>query len=241
MTSQRARLDLKPIDIPRPADVYADLIREKIVAGELAVGTQLPPERMLVEESGLTRAVVREALQRLQRQGLIVTKPGRGGGSVVSRPNAEAFMTSVDLHLQGWAPGTQMLFESRQVIEPWCAYFAAERRTAKDLEELISSNDRARAAVGDFGTFIECKVAWHTTLAVASHNDLLSTFMEAVSRAILRQTDVEEHHDPEAMRQSLDAHQAITDAIAEGDAARAYRLMTHHAHTPPLVATPPPP
>jgi DNA-binding FadR family transcriptional regulator len=233
-----ARLHIGAIRVPRPADVYADLIRDKILEGELPVGTPLPPERILVEESGLTRATVREALQRLQRQGLVVTKPGRGGGSVVSRPTASMFMSSVDLQLQGWAPGTQMLFESRQVIEPWCAYFAAERRTEADLRMLHEINDRSADAMSDLEAFIECKVSWHTTLAAAGHNDLLSTFMEAVSRAILRQTDIEAHRDPEAMTRSLDAHRAITRAIAERDPSVAYRLMTQHAHTPPLIDSP---
>ncbi|WP_317451329.1 FadR/GntR family transcriptional regulator [Gordonia jinghuaiqii] len=236
MTTQRARLDIGAVEVPRPAEVYANLIRDKILGGDLPVGTQLPPERLLVEESGLTRAVVREALQQLQRQGLVVTKPGRGGGSIVSRPTAAAFMSSVDLQLQGWAPGTQMLYESRQVIEPWCAYFASERRTDADLRTLSAIDDDSAAAMHDLSAFIECKVHWHTALATASHNDLLSTFMEAVGRAILRQTDVEAHRDVDAMRRSVDAHREITMAIADGAADVAYQLMTRHVNTP-LVST----
>jgi GntR family transcriptional regulator, transcriptional repressor for pyruvate dehydrogenase complex len=230
---QRARLTIGAIEIPRPADVYADVIRDKILSGELPIGSQLPPERVLVEESGLTRSIVREALARLQRQGLVVTKPGRGGGSVVSRPTPSAFMSSVDLQLQGWAPGTQMLYESRQVIEPWCAYFAAERRTDGDLERLHRINEEAAESTSDLERFIDCKIRWHTAIATASHNDLLSTFMEAVSRAILRQTDDEAHRDPAAMQRSLNAHLAVTRAVGEGDSATAYRLMTQHSSTPP--------
>lgn len=235
MPEQRARLNIGAVEVPRPADVYADLIRDKILDGELPVGSQLPPERMLVEESGLTRAIVREALQRLQRQGLIVTRPGRGGGSIVSRPTASMFMSSVDLQLQGWAPGTQMLFESRQVIEPWCAYFAADRRTACDLNALDVINDESARAMSDLAAFIDCKIRWHRALATASHNELLATFMEAVSRAILRQTDNEEHRDREAMTRSIEVHRAITRAIADRDSGLAYQLMTQHAHTPPLI------
>lgn len=232
---QRARLNIGAVEIPRPADVYADLIRDKILSGELAVGTQLPPERILVQESGLTRSVVREALARLQRQGLVITTPGRGGGSVVSRPTPSAFMSSVDLQLQGWAPGTQMLYESRQVIEPWCAYFAAERRTDDDLRRLHLINDEAAASTSDLSRFIDCKIRWHTAIATAGHNDLLSTFMEAVSRAILRQTDHAAHRDPAAMQRSLSAHLDVTRAVENRDTAAAYRLMTQHSNTPPHI------
>jgi GntR family transcriptional regulator, transcriptional repressor for pyruvate dehydrogenase complex len=226
---QRARLNIGAVEIPRPADVYADLIRDKILDGELPVGTQLPPERVLVEESGLTRSIVREALQRLQRQGLIVTKPGRGGGSIVSRPTASAFMSSVDLQLQGWAPGTQMLFESRQVIEPWCAYFAAERRTDLDIRTLRSINEESASSMSDLISFIDCKIRWHTALATAGHNDLLSTFMEAVSRAILRQTDQDAHRDPAAMQRSLEDHVAVTDAIERRDSDLPLACSSRHA------------
>lgn len=231
--AHRAAPDIGGVEIPRPADAYADLIRDKIVNGELTIGTQLPPERVLVEESGLTRSIIREALARLQRQGLIVTRPGRGGGSVVSRPTPSAFMSSVDLQLQGWAPGTQMLYESRQVIEPWCAYFAAERRTHSDLKRLQAINDEAAASTSDLPAFIDCKIRWHTTIATASRNDLLSTFMEAVSRAILRQTDVAAHRDPVALQRSLSEHRAVTQAIEARDSASAYRLMTHHSAAAP--------
>ncbi len=231
---QYARLNIAAVEVPRPSDVYADLIRAKILSSELPLGSQLPPERMLVVESGLTRAQVREALQLLQRQGLITTKPGRGGGSTVSRPTASEFMSSVDLQLQGWAPGTQMLFESRHAIEPWCAHLAAERRTDRDLSRLRAADDRSAEALGSLERFILEKIEWHAALAAASHNELLSTFMEAVGRAILRQTDVDAHADLQVMKRSLDAHRAITDAIAARDAALAHRLMTQHVHTPPL-------
>ncbi|MFI7167147.1 FadR/GntR family transcriptional regulator [Rhodococcus erythropolis] len=232
---QYARLNIGAVEVPRPSDVYADLIRAKILSGELPLGSQLPPERMLVAESGLTRAQVREALQTLQRQGLITTKPGRGGGSSVSRPTASEFMSSVDLQLQGWAPGTQMLFESRHAIEPWCAHLAAERRTDSDLARLRAADDRSAEALGSLEDFILEKIEWHAALAAASHNELLSTFMEAVGRAILRQTDIDAHADLQAMTRSLDAHRAITRAISNRDAPLAHRLMAQHVHTPPLL------
>ncbi|MBY4576269.1 hypothetical protein ACN94_22555, partial [Gordonia paraffinivorans] len=56
-----------------------------------------------------------------------------------------------------------------------------------------------------------------TALATASKNDLLSTFSEAVGRAILRQTDDAAHRDPKVMARSLRAHVQITDAIAAQD------------------------
>ena len=55
-------LDLTPIDIPKAADVLADVLREQILEGQLGVGVSLPSERELAQQSGLSRATVREAL-----------------------------------------------------------------------------------------------------------------------------------------------------------------------------------
>ena len=55
-------LDLTPIDIPKAADVLADVLREQILDGQLGVGATLPSERELALQSGLSRATVREAL-----------------------------------------------------------------------------------------------------------------------------------------------------------------------------------
>ncbi|MBE7196048.1 FadR family transcriptional regulator [Gordonia polyisoprenivorans] len=234
MTERRTTV-IGAIEVPRPADVYADLIRNKILDGDLPVGTQLPTERQLVEESGLARSVVRESLQQLQRQGLIVTKPGRHGGSVVSRPTADAVMESVDLHMQGWAPNTQMLVESRQVLEPWIAYFAAERRTDDQVAELQAINERTAEALSGPRDFVACKSEWHRVLAQASHNEVLSTLMGAVARSIFRQVDVMTlQGDREAMEHSLAEHREVTDAVVARRPVVAYRLMSHHLHTPPV-------
>ncbi|GAB25483.1 putative GntR family transcriptional regulator [Gordonia polyisoprenivorans NBRC 16320 = JCM 10675] len=234
MSEQKATV-IGAIEVPRPADVYADLIRGKILDGELPIGTQLPTERQLVEESGLARSVVRESLQQLQRQGLINTKPGRHGGSVVSRPTADAVMESVDLHLQGWAPNNHALVQSRQVMEPWIAYFAAEQRTDEQAAELQLIDEKTAEAITGLHDFVACKAQWHSTLAQASHNEVLSTLMGAVARSIFRQVEVITlQGDRESMEQSLAEHRAVTDAVVNHRPAAAYRLMSGHLRTPPV-------
>ncbi|MGK2317759.1 FadR/GntR family transcriptional regulator [Gordonia rhizosphera] len=238
MGEESGRLDIEAVKVPRPADVFAETIRDKIISGEFPVGTQLPPERQLVEDSGLARSVVRDALGQLQRQGLIVVKTGRRGGSIVSRPTASAFMSSVALHLEGWAPSTEMLVEARRVIEPWCAYFAAERRTNDDLAELTSINDRTVEAFESSRDFVDCKIQWHSAVSKASHNEVLSTFIEAVSRAAYRQFDEDTLlGDDAAMKHSLSAHTEITNAIANRQPSVAFRLMATHLGAPAIGAS----
>ncbi|WP_308127707.1 FadR/GntR family transcriptional regulator [Gordonia paraffinivorans] len=223
--------------VPRPADVFADILRRQILDGDLPVGSTLPAERQLVEDSGLTRSAVREALAQLQREGLIVVKTGRRGGSVVTRPTATEVLRSVRLNIEGWAPEAGMLLESRVAIEPWCAYFAAERRTEEDVAELRQINERTAQALEGNGDFVECKVAWHSAVSRASRNEVLYTLIEAVSRAAYRQLDRDTLYgeDTASRRESLELHRAVTEAIAEQKPGLAFKLMGHHLDAPAIV------
>ena len=77
--------DILQVNVPKAADVLAGLLRERILRGELPEGTDLPTERDLGEQAGVSRATVREALRILDIEGLIDTRVGRNGGSFVAR------------------------------------------------------------------------------------------------------------------------------------------------------------
>src|SRR5215471_5378690 len=63
----------------------AELLRERIVGGQLAVGERLPSEAELAEEFGVNRGTVREALRMLSSRLLLTTSRGVGGGSQVAQ------------------------------------------------------------------------------------------------------------------------------------------------------------
>src|SRR5690606_33401804 len=75
-------LKLNPIHVPKSSDVLARELRRQILSAALPAGTPLPPERDLVAQTGLSRSSVREALRILEAESLVITKPGRFGGSV---------------------------------------------------------------------------------------------------------------------------------------------------------------
>src|SRR5688500_11459188 len=73
----------------RPQHVVAGL-KDKILSGELAPGAKLPSEAELVEEYAVSRTVVREAVSRLQAEGLVETFQGRGS-FVLAVPEPSSF------------------------------------------------------------------------------------------------------------------------------------------------------
>lgn len=72
-----------------------DSIIELISSGQFSSGDRLPPERELAETLRVSRTTLREALSQLARTGYVTRKPGRAGGTFVSRPKVERDLTSL--------------------------------------------------------------------------------------------------------------------------------------------------
>jgi DNA-binding FadR family transcriptional regulator len=121
------------------------------------------------------------------------------------------------------------LLEAREGVEPVCARLAAKYRTDEDLARLDAANV-AIAADGPLEDFLQANVDWHVAVAAASHNELLTGFMAALSRAIYASTDNRGFVDAEVRRTTVLAHGRITDAIRAGDMDAALRRMTRHVH-----------
>lgn len=216
--------------VPKASDVLAHELRERILTGEFAEGTGLPAERDLVTQTNMSRTTVREALRILEVQGLISIKAGRTGGAFVKQPGEEAMASTVNLLIRGRQIRLAALLETREAIEPFCASLAAQNRTEDDLRDLDAANAMIASADG-LSSFLEANVDWHVAVARASHNEILSGLMTALSRAIYAATDDEAFVDAEVQQTAVHAHQTITAAIRDGDADAAARRMTRHVHS----------
>jgi DNA-binding FadR family transcriptional regulator len=215
-----------PIELQTASDVLADRLRAQILSGELPAGTQLPVERELVERTGLSRTVVREALKALAREGLVRTRAGRNGGTVVIRPGTGSIVRSLDQFAQAGDVPLDALLEARELIEPICAGLAATRRTEEQLAELETIHDRLAAARGQAAAEPE-NIRWHVAVARASGNDLLASFVEGL--ASVRKAGTENRHLSARMRRGVvEAHAAIMVAIRAGDGEAAARRMRRH-------------
>ncbi len=227
----RSSIQLSPMKVPKASDVLANELRERILSGEFVEGTGLPAERDLVTQTRMSRTTVREALRILEVQGLIRIKAGRTGGAFVQRPGEEAMASTVNLLIRGRQIRLAALLETREAIEPFCARLAALNRTDDDLRDLDASNAAIAATSNGLSAFLEANVEWHVAVARASHNEILSGLMSALSRAIYAATDDEGFVDDEVRRTALHAHETITKAIRDGDADAAARRMTRHVHS----------
>jgi GntR family transcriptional repressor for pyruvate dehydrogenase complex len=213
----------------KASDILADSLRERILGGEFAEDTPLPPERELVVQTGMSRTTVREALRILEVQGLVRIKTGRSGGAYVQKPGQESVASSVGLLIRGREIRMDSLLETRESIEPHTARLAAKYRTEEDLVRLEAANE-AIAAGGSLPSFLQANVDWHIAVATASHNELLTGFMLALSRAIYASTDNKGFIDEEVRATTVRAHRTITAAIRDRDPEAAQRRMGRHVH-----------
>jgi GntR family transcriptional regulator, transcriptional repressor for pyruvate dehydrogenase complex len=221
---------LSPMQVPKASEVLANELRESILSGRFPEGTALPTERDMVTQTQMSRTTVREALRILEVQGLVRIKTGRSGGAFVQRPDGESVANTVSLLIRGRQIRMAALLETREGVEPVCARLAAKYRTDEDLDRLEAANV-AIAADGPLEDFLQANVDWHVAVATASHNELLTGFMAALSRAIYESTDNRAFVDAEVRRATVLAHRRITDAIQAGDIDAALRRMTRHVHS----------
>jgi DNA-binding FadR family transcriptional regulator len=226
------RLRVGPMTATKTSGALADRLREQILTGDVDEGTPLPPEREMVDETGLGRGSVREALRVLETEGLIRTKTGRHGGTFTTLPTESGIAHYVSLFVRGRHVPIRALLEARTTIEPSLASFAALNRTPDDIAALkkACAEMEAAPAGAEFG---RRNLEWHYAVATASHNELLVAFLASISHAI---GQVSEAHSSAFATQSFDdiraavtrAHRRITDAIERGQPEAAKRRMERH-------------
>lgn len=226
----RSASPLLPVDVPKASDVLADILRERILAGDFPEGTALPPERDLMEQAQMSRTTVREAMRILEAQGFIRVRVGRAGGAFVRLPGDEAVANTVGMFIKGRRIRMAALLETREAIEPALAQLAAERRTDDDLAAMDAANVIMSKSTTTLDAFLQANVDWHVAVAMASHNELLVGFMSALSRALYLSTENQQFIDEDVRKSTTRAHKAVTQAIRAQDAAAAVRRMGRHLH-----------
>jgi DNA-binding FadR family transcriptional regulator len=221
-------LKLTRLVVPKSSDVLADALRRQILDGTLAPGASLPAERDLVTRAGLSRGSVREALRILEAEGLLRTRPGRLGGSVVVQPDDGMLAKYVSLFVQGRRVRLESLLQAREAIEPTLAALAARNRSAEELALLVAATERVESSFADVDRFLHDNVGWHVAIATAGHNELMRAFLVSIAGLIHRASAIPEFANEEVRAVVLKAHRRVLAAIVARDEDAARRRMARH-------------
>ncbi|OEU88492.1 GntR family transcriptional regulator [Streptomyces abyssalis] len=204
------------------ADQVIAALRTQITSGEWPVGSRIPTEPELVEELGVARNTVREAVRALAHNGLLDIRQGSGTYVVATSELAGVMQR----RFADADPGH--VAEMRAALETSGARLAALRRTEQDLAQLDALLARREAAweSGDAERFVEADASLHLGVLAASHNDVLTAVyadLGEVMRDFLR-LDIGEELRPEA---HMD-HARLIEAVHAGDEEAAAREAASH-------------
>ncbi|MEU4800601.1 FadR/GntR family transcriptional regulator [Streptomyces sp. NPDC023327] len=198
--------------------VIAEL-RNQISSGEWPVGSRIPTEPELVEQLGVARNTVREAVRALAHNGLLDIRQGSGTFVLATSELAGV------MHRRFADADPRHVAELRSTLESSAARLAAERRTARDLKQLdalLARREEAWAS-GDAETFVTADASFHMAVVAASHNDVMMALyadLGEVMRDWLRE-DVGTKLTPEAHMDHARLVEAIRARDTEGAATEA--------------------
>jgi DNA-binding FadR family transcriptional regulator len=219
----------EPIARRKLSHEVLDRLLARIRSGEFPAGAWLPSERELMHAYGVGRPAVREALQSLERMGLLAIVHGEGAR--VLPLTAESIIEQISdpaLHLLA---GSQDLLDSLQdarlMFEAALVRHAAEHATRADVEMMRAALETHRASVDDPERFFQTDMAFHRAIAAVTRNPILV----AVSQALLQWLEnfhQESLRAPGAERTTLAEHVRIFDRIVARDAEGAAKLVSRH-------------
>lgn len=195
----------------------AALIHKAIVDGQFAPGEQLPQQKELAQQYGVSLSVTRESLALLTSAGVITSNHGRGT-FVNDQPRA---LLRFPMWVGAASDWHEMLegTEARYFIERAIARLAAQRRSDDELAELTAWLAEMEKSAEDAEAFAAADVGFHIALGKAARNQLLETSLTSI-RQIIGQ-DIFDHHlhagGDLVATDVVAAHREVLDAIRRAD------------------------
>lgn len=201
-----------PLDSYRPLrDVVVDNIRQAIISGEFPAGMRLM-ELQLAEEMGVSRTPVREAIRKMELEGLVVMIPRRG-----------AYVADISIK------DINEVYEIRTALDVLAAGLAAERiddDEIKQMKELLDA-DKPLVAAKDYPRIIENDTAFHDVIYKASRNkrcmNIISNLREQITAIRGRSMPY-----PGRLETMLKEHENIYEAIAQRSVDKAQKAVRTH-------------
>ncbi|MFC5993860.1 FadR/GntR family transcriptional regulator [Pseudonocardia hispaniensis] len=204
------------------ADQAAELLLERIRAGEWGLGEKLPGETTLAPQLGVGRSTVREAIRQLAGRGVLVSRQGAG-----------VFVAALDAP-EGWDTVLRKadivaVIEARIAIETEAAGLAATRRTPADLRAIRRALAQRAEQRSDIENHVDADTAFHRAIVVAAHNpvliELFDSFTPRLRQSMIEMLRIRSDFGSDA---DHEAHIALADAIADRDGPAAGQRSRAH-------------
>lgn len=196
---------MSPMHYSSKSDIVCAMLRELIISGELSASEPLR-QRDLATRFGVSQTPVREALRRLESEGLVVNDPHRGSTVAASR--------------NGIVQDNSLL---RATLEPLGARLAAEAVTEEQLVRLRELNDDMVISQHDHERYSTLNREFHFAIYEAAASPMLLSMMRLLWQAMPEGPKVTRPHGESAAQ-----HQELIEALAARDPERAAEITRQH-------------
>lgn len=197
-----------------------------MLKGILKAGDQLPAERDLALQFGVSRTAVREAVKALREKGLVEAYSGRG--TFITDGTSHAIRQSLGLMIKiGQPSGSNHLAEMRGILEPEIAALAATRIQEPHLvlmREAVALMNRAQE---DPEAYIEADLDFHLALAEAADNPLILSLLDSIV-ALLREQRIRIFQVEGGPSRGQYHHKRILQAVEQHNPEQARAAMRAH-------------
>lgn len=207
----------------------AEQIIEAIQRGLYKIGDKLPPERVIEQETGVSKSSVREALSALHLAGIVERVPGSG---TYVRDSAEGFGA---LALLEESESVEDALDARKLIEQSIVELAIDRASEKQIDEIESIWERLRIPLKekDYEDFFYLNEKFHLAIAAATGNPLIvkviRLLLGVTHQKLWKQTITEYFLKDEAhFQQSIEEHRQILLSLRVRDRKLAKKVMEEH-------------
>lgn len=156
-----------------------EVLRERIESGKLQPGDKLPTEQALVQEFGVSRTVIREAVAGLRADGLL--EPRQGSGVYVCEPKPRDGLSFL-ADIPGRVPTIINALELRAAVEIEAAGLAAERCSPAQEERIRECFQEIESCIAGGASTESADFAFHAAIADATNNQHFREFLEFLGR-----------------------------------------------------------
>jgi GntR family transcriptional regulator, transcriptional repressor for pyruvate dehydrogenase complex len=216
--------------IPR-TDLTQEIVKRlvSLIADDgLKPGDRLPPERELITQLSVGRSSLREAIGILSALGVV--RVAVGEGMFVGTGDISSIARPLTFGMLIGEQSRNDLIETRRLLEVELAGLAAERATEEEIAEIRAHLDTMRKSqLTDPKRYARADLAFHLTIAAASHNQLLFHLLDTLRHvvgAVIEKAVL--YYDSNQMPQSFRVHVPIFEAICRRDVQAARRGMAAH-------------
>ena len=208
-------------------DVAYESIREGILDGTFPPGVPLMTEH-LVEYTGVSRTPIRDALRRLETDGLVTIEPRRGARVRVM--DASEFLELCELRLALESHAADLAARNRRKKDLWRI-----GRALEEMRRIDGAMQRAENAGRLFGRLKQADVRFHLGIIEAARNTLIRTeilrlhaVQRVVTAGVVRGSAAAGEPSASRRERNLRSHEAIRGAIERSDPDNARREMRAH-------------